>query len=92
MIRARQRRKEEGRGRGRPRLSRLDPPEKHVNTAPFQTWGGWGDLFNCIVSLRDRSQLARHAADSTVDTFSQLQSRPRRIPMPGGRSRARRRV
>ena len=54
-------------------------------------WGGWADLFKRIVSLKDRSQLAKLAAESITYTFSQLQSRQRRIPMPDGRSRARRR-
>ena len=59
--------------------------------APFQSWGGWGDLFNCIISLKDWSQFAKQSAESIVNTFSQLQSRQRRIPTSDGRSRARRR-
>ena len=63
----------------------------HAEAVPFQSWGGWADLFSCIVSLKDRSQLAKLAAESITYTFSQLQPRQRRIPMPDGRSRARRR-
>ena len=80
-------------GRGQPRLMRLDPPRppKRVAGIPFQPWGGWDDLFNCIVSHKDRSQFTKHSAESIVNTFSQLHSRQRRIPMSDGRSRARRR-
>ena len=49
-------------GRGQPRLPHWDPPRvaKRVD---------------CIVALKHRSQFARHAAESIVNTFSQLQSR-----------------
>ena len=64
---------------------------ERVNAVPFHSWGGWGDLFNCVVSLKDWSQFAKHVAESIVNTFSQLESRQRRIPMSDGRSRAPRR-
>ena len=34
----------------KPRLMCLDPPRvaKRVTVVPFQSWGGWGDTFNCL--------------------------------------------
>ena len=79
--------------RGKPRVGRLDPPRapKRSTTFLFPLWCGWGEVFNCILVLRDRSVFARHLADSFSSLFSQWQSRQRRIPTSGGRARARRR-
>ena len=66
---------QQGKGKRRdgenPPLARLDPPRppKRVAGSPFQSWGVWGDLFNCIVSLRERSQLAKQCAESIVAFF-----------------------
>ena len=70
-----------------PRLARLEPPRpsKSTSTVLFQLWGGWGEVFNCILVL------ARHLAESFSSSYSQWQSRHRRIPTSGGRARARRR-
>ena len=88
-----QERKRKRRRRGKPHAGRLDPPRppKRSPTVLFPSWGGWGEVFNCIVALRDRSVLARHLADSLSSSFSQWQSRQRRIATSGGRARARRR-
>ena len=88
-----QERKRKRRRRGKPHAGRLDPPRppKRSPTVLFPSRGGWGEVFNCIVALRDRSVLARHLADSLSSSFSQWQSRQRRIATSGGRARARRR-
>ena len=74
-------------------LARLEPPRpsKSTSTVLFQLWGGWGEVFNCILVLRGRSVFARHLAESFSSSYSQWQSRHRRIPTSGGRARARRR-
>ena len=74
-------------------MGRLDPPRAVTRAVvvAFQSRSGWVIFFNRILSLRDQSQFAEHTAESTLTTFSKLQSRQRRIPMPDGRSRARRR-
>ena len=68
----------------------VQKPPKRVRGFPFRSWSGWGDVFNCVVALRKRSQLAEHCAASVVSIFSQFQSL-QRIPMSDGRSRDRRR-
>ena len=57
--------------RRKPRRSRLDPPRtaQLADSANFQSRSEWSDLFNCIVALKDRSQFARHFAESIVNTF-----------------------
>ena len=39
-------------------------PLKRTATVMFQPWGGWSEVFNCILVLRGRSVFARHLADS----------------------------
>ena len=43
-----------------------------MDAAPFRSWDGWCDLFNCIGSLEDQSQFDRDAAESIDNTFSQF--------------------
>ena len=82
-VKAGQKRKGKSRNGENPRLVRLETCG--LFSVPVL---GWGDPFNCIISLRERSQFAKHSAESIVKTFSELQSRQRRIPMSDGRSSA----
>ena len=59
--------------------------------ARFPSWARWGDLFNCIVFSVNGANSPSTLRILFVNTFVQLQSRPRRIPTADGRSRARRR-